>query len=75
MSLLEVKNLTVEFQTASGPFRAVDGVSLKVDAVDGAQRSLGGREFDAEVFDFEQGHGISASAWGRAHRAGRHRAG
>jgi dipeptide transport system ATP-binding protein len=31
MSLLEVKNLTVEFQTASGPFRAVDGVSLKID--------------------------------------------
>ena len=31
MSLLEIKNLTVEFQTASGPFRAVDGVSLKVD--------------------------------------------
>ena len=28
MSLLEIKNLTVEFQTASGPFRAVDGVSL-----------------------------------------------
>jgi len=32
MSLLEVENLIVEFQTASGPFRAVDGVSLKVDA-------------------------------------------
>ncbi|CAN7200776.1 ABC transporter ATP-binding protein [Pararhizobium sp. LjRoot238] len=32
MSLLEVENLVVEFQTASGPFRAVDGVSLKVDA-------------------------------------------
>ena len=31
MSLLEIKNLTVEFQTATGPFRAVDGVSLKVD--------------------------------------------
>ncbi|WP_349437346.1 ABC transporter ATP-binding protein [Pararhizobium sp. A13] len=31
MSLLEVENLVVEFQTASGPFRAVDGVSLKVD--------------------------------------------
>ena len=34
MSLLEIKNLTVEFQTASGPFRAVDGVSLKVDEGD-----------------------------------------
>ncbi|MCV9962904.1 ABC transporter ATP-binding protein [Pararhizobium sp. BT-229] len=32
MSLLEVENLVVEFQTASGPFRAVNGVSLKVDA-------------------------------------------
>ena len=32
MSLLEVENLVVEFQTASGPFRAVDGVSLKVDS-------------------------------------------
>jgi dipeptide transport system ATP-binding protein len=32
MALLEVKNLVVEFETASGPFRAVDGVSLKVDA-------------------------------------------
>ena len=31
MSLLEIKNLVVEFQTASGPFRAVDGVSLSVD--------------------------------------------
>jgi dipeptide transport system ATP-binding protein len=31
MSLLEVENLVVEFQTASGPFRAVNGVSLKVD--------------------------------------------
>ena len=32
MSLLEIENLVVEFQTASGPFRAVDGVSLKVDS-------------------------------------------
>lgn len=32
MPLLEIENLVVEFQTASGPFRAVDGVSLKVDA-------------------------------------------
>jgi dipeptide transport system ATP-binding protein len=31
MALLEVKNLVVEFQTATGPFRAVDGVSLHVD--------------------------------------------
>ncbi|CAN7219246.1 ABC transporter ATP-binding protein [Rhizobium sp. LjRoot30] len=32
MSLFEIENLVVEFQTASGPFRAVDGVSLKVKA-------------------------------------------
>jgi dipeptide transport system ATP-binding protein len=32
MPLLEISNLVVEFQTASGPFRAVDGVSLSVDA-------------------------------------------
>lgn len=31
MSLLEIKNLTVEFKTGSGWFRAVDGVSLKLD--------------------------------------------
>lgn len=31
MSLLEIENLTVEFQTSAGLFRAVDGVSLKVD--------------------------------------------
>ena len=31
MSLLEIQNLTVEFKTASGWFRAVDGVSLSVD--------------------------------------------
>ncbi|MGD9914142.1 MAG: ABC transporter ATP-binding protein [Rhizobiaceae bacterium] len=30
MALLEIENLVVEFQTASGPFRAVDGVSLSV---------------------------------------------
>ncbi|MCA1489442.1 ABC transporter ATP-binding protein [Sinorhizobium alkalisoli] len=30
MALLEIENLVVEFQTASGLFRAVDGVSLKV---------------------------------------------
>jgi dipeptide transport system ATP-binding protein len=32
MALLEIKNLIVEFQTATGPFRAVDGVSLSVNA-------------------------------------------
>lgn len=31
MALLEIENLVVEFQTSTGPFRAVDGVSLKVD--------------------------------------------
>ncbi|MFH1793477.1 MAG: ABC transporter ATP-binding protein, partial [Pseudomonadota bacterium] len=31
MALLEIENLVVEFDTAQGPFRAVDGVSLKVD--------------------------------------------
>ncbi|MCM2505399.1 ABC transporter ATP-binding protein [Aureimonas altamirensis] len=31
MSLLEVRNLTVEFETVHGPFRAVDGVDLSVD--------------------------------------------
>jgi dipeptide transport system ATP-binding protein len=31
MPLLEIENLTVEFKTASGWFRAVDGVSLAVD--------------------------------------------
>ncbi|RWD59327.1 MAG: ABC transporter ATP-binding protein [Mesorhizobium sp.] len=31
MALLDIQNLVVEFQTASGPFRAVDGVSLRVD--------------------------------------------
>ncbi|WP_112808837.1 ABC transporter ATP-binding protein [Ensifer sp.] len=30
MALLEIENLVVEFQTASGPFRAVNGVSMKV---------------------------------------------
>ncbi|MBK1868572.1 ABC transporter ATP-binding protein [Aestuariivirga sp. YIM B02566] len=32
MSLLEIQNLTVEFKTGSGWFRAVDGVSFTVDA-------------------------------------------
>ena len=31
MPLLEIENLTVEFKTGSGYFRAVDGVSLTVD--------------------------------------------
>ena len=31
MALLEIENLVVEFATASGPFRAVDGVSIRVD--------------------------------------------
>lgn len=31
MALLEIENLTVEFKTRSGMFRAVDGVSLTVD--------------------------------------------
>jgi dipeptide transport system ATP-binding protein len=31
MAMLEIENLTVEFRTASGFFRAVDGVSLSVD--------------------------------------------
>ena len=32
MALLEIENLTVEFEMASGWFRAVDGVSLSVEA-------------------------------------------
>ncbi len=31
MALLEISNLTVEFKTGSGAFRAVDGVSFSVD--------------------------------------------
>ena len=31
MSLLRIRNLTVEFATASGAFRAVDGVDQDVD--------------------------------------------
>ena len=31
MAMLDIENLTVEFKTGSGFFRAVDGVSLKVD--------------------------------------------
>ncbi|MBV2184370.1 MAG: ABC transporter ATP-binding protein [Rhizobium sp.] len=32
MALLEIENLTVQFETASGWFKAVDGVSLSVEA-------------------------------------------
>ncbi|RYC04689.1 ABC transporter ATP-binding protein [Ciceribacter ferrooxidans] len=32
MALLEIQNLTVEFETATGWFKAVDGVSLSVEA-------------------------------------------
>lgn len=32
MSLLEIRNLSVTFATAAGPFKAVDGVDLDVDA-------------------------------------------
>ncbi len=32
MALLDIKNLTVEFQTAGGQFRAVDGVDISCDA-------------------------------------------
>jgi len=31
MALLEIRNLSVEFQTAQGPFRAVDGVDLRLE--------------------------------------------
>jgi dipeptide transport system ATP-binding protein len=31
MSLLEIRNLSVEFQTHRGPFRAVDGVDLTIE--------------------------------------------
>jgi len=33
-SLLEVRNLSVDFKTASGQFRAVDGVDVDVDSAD-----------------------------------------
>jgi dipeptide transport system ATP-binding protein len=32
MPLLDIQNLTVEFATQRGPFRAVDGISLSVEA-------------------------------------------
>jgi len=31
MALLEIKNLTVSFDTSTGPFKAVDGIDIKVD--------------------------------------------
>ncbi|ABS14301.1 MULTISPECIES: ABC transporter ATP-binding protein [Brucella/Ochrobactrum group] len=31
MALLEIKNLTVSFDTSTGPFRAVDGIDIRVD--------------------------------------------
>ncbi len=31
MALLEIRNLSVDFQTALGPFRAVDGVDISLD--------------------------------------------
>jgi len=34
MSLLEIRNLSVEFETAKGAFRAVDGVDLSIDETD-----------------------------------------
>ena len=34
MALLSIRNLSVEFATAAGPFRAVDGVDLTVDQGD-----------------------------------------
>ena len=34
MALLEIENLSVEFATVAGAFRAVDGVSLRIDARD-----------------------------------------
>ncbi len=31
MALLDIKNLTVSFETSTGPFRAVDGIDIRVD--------------------------------------------
>lgn len=31
MALLDIKNLTVSFETSSGPFKAVDGIDITVD--------------------------------------------
>lgn len=32
MALLEIRNLSVEFQTHRGPFRAVDGLDVTLDS-------------------------------------------
>jgi dipeptide transport system ATP-binding protein len=32
MALLEIKNLTVAFDTSTGAFKAVDGIDISVDA-------------------------------------------
>ncbi|MDH7788006.1 dipeptide transport system ATP-binding protein [Ochrobactrum sp. 19YEA23] len=32
MALLEIKNLSVSFDTSTGPFKAVDGIDIKVDS-------------------------------------------
>ena len=34
MTLLDVRNLSVDFKTAAGPFRAVDGVDVQVNVGD-----------------------------------------
>jgi dipeptide transport system ATP-binding protein len=34
MALLEIRNLSVDFRTRAGPFRAVDGIDLTIDAGD-----------------------------------------
>ena len=34
MALLEIRNLSVEFQTALGPFRAVDGIDITLEEGD-----------------------------------------
>ena len=52
MALLDIQNLVGEFQTASGPFRAVDGVSLHVD----------GREVLAIVGESGSGKSVSMLA-------------
>lgn len=31
MALLEIKNLSVSFDTSTGPFKAVDGIDITVD--------------------------------------------
>ena len=51
MPLLDIQNLTVEFQTSTGTFRAVDGVSLTVNSV---------KDIDGEV---EFGLNIIPHTW------------